>query len=260
MADGDAFQPPVLDDQLIDGALVPKRRSGGKRSDLDALESTLGHRFADRTLLEAALEHSSLGGRVPVSASPKRFDRLEFLGDRVVGLVLAEMLLERYRGDDEGAIARRHATLVNRDSLAGVARSIDLGRFLHLSPGEAHAGGGDNPAVLADAFEAVVAALYRDGGIERARSFLVERFATLVAELAIPPQDAKTALQEWAQGRGISLPVYRTLDMSGPAHRPLIVVEVQVEGYEPEKAEGPSRRAAEQTAAAALLARLRAKQ
>ncbi|MBM3537730.1 MAG: ribonuclease III [Alphaproteobacteria bacterium] len=258
MADGDAFQPAVLGDQLIVGARVPKRRSGGGKSDLRALEAVLEHRFSDGALLQAALDHSSLSGRTAIAAALNRFDRLEFLGDRVVGLVLAEMLLERYPEDDEGAIARRHATLVNRDSLASVARTIGLGRFLRLSSGEAQAGGGDNPAVLADAFEAVVAALYRDGGMERARAFLVEQFTPLVAELAVPPQDAKTALQEWAQGRGIGLPVYRTLEVTGPAHRPLIAVEVRVEGLEAETAKGSSRRAAEQAAAAALLARARA--
>lgn len=259
MADGDTLQSPVSYDQLTLGARVPTRnRRGRERSDLRALETALGHGFSDPALLQAALEHSSLGNRATRPGSPQGFDRLEFLGDRVVGLVIAEMLLERYPDDDEGAIARRHATLVNRDSLAGVARTIGLGRFLRLSAGETQAGGDDNPAVLADAFEAVVAALYRDGGMERAREFLIARFAPLVAELAVPPQDAKTALQEWAQSRGLALPTYRTLEMTGPAHRPLIEVEVRVEGLPPETAKGPSRRAAEQTAAAALLATARA--
>ncbi len=239
---------------------MPRRNRGDRqRSDLAALETVLGHHFSDSSLLQSALEHSSLGGQSAVRpAAPQRFDRLEFLGDRVVGLVLAEMLLERYPEDDEGAIARRHATLVNRDSLAGVARKIGLGGFLRLSAGEVQAGGGDNPAVLADAFEAVVASLYHDGGMEKARAFLVERFAPLVAELSVPPQDAKTALQEWAQSRGRPLPTYRTLGMTGPAHRPLIEVEVRVEGLEPETAKGPSRRVAEQAAATVLLAKARA--
>lgn len=237
---------------------MPARNRGRDESDLQALEAVLGHRFADRALLRAALEHSSLGGQGGRVVLPERFDRLEFLGDRVVGLVIAEMLLERYPDDVEGDIARRHATLVNRDSLAGVARAVGLSRFLRLSAGEAQAGGGDNPAVLADAFEAVVAAIYRDGGIEKARAFLVERFAPLVTKLAIPPQDAKTALQEWAQSRGLPLPVYRTLQMTGPAHRPRIEVEVKVGDKPPETASGSSRRAAEQSAAASLLAKVRA--
>ena len=215
-----------------------------------ALEATLGHRFGERAVLRAALSHSSLGGQAPAADG---FDRLEFLGDRVIGLVVAEMLLAGYPKDGEGDIARRHARLVNRDSLARLARAVDLGRYLRLSAGEAQSGGRDNPAVLADAFEAVIAALYRDGGMTAARDFLVPQFAPLMAEVVVPPRDAKTALQEWAQARGLSLPIYRTLEMSGPAHRPRISVEVQIEGLPPQTAEGSSRRAAEQAAAAALL-------
>lgn len=219
-------------------------------ADIAALEVTLGHRFGERAVLLAALSHSSLGGQAPAADG---FDRLEFLGDRVIGLVVAEMLLAGYPKDGEGDIARRHARLVNRDSLARLARAVDLGRYLRLSAGEAQSGGRDNPAVLADAFEAVIAALYRDGGMTAARDFLVPQFAPLMAEVVVPPRDAKTALQEWAQARGLSLPIYRTLEMSGPAHRPRISVEVQIEGLPPQTAEGSSRRAAEQAAAAALL-------
>jgi ribonuclease-3 len=219
---------------------------------LDDLEAALGHRFRDRALLLAALSHSSLGRKGAAAAG---FDRLEFLGDRVVGLVVADMLLDRFPEDGEGDIARRHARLVNRDSLARIARDIGLGTYLRLSPGETLSGGGDNPAVLADAFEAVIAALYRDGGMEAARACLTVRFEPLVSEVAVPPRDAKTALQEWAQARGLNLPEYRLLKMSGPAHKPRIAVEVKIEGLEPESAEGSSKRIAEQTAAAALLER-----
>jgi ribonuclease-3 len=220
----------------------------------EALEQLLGWRFRNPELLRSALRHSSLGGRSGQSAH--HFDRFEFLGDRVVGLVAAELLLERHPDDREGAVARRHATLVNRESLARMARAINLARFLILSPGEAKAGGGDNPAVLSDAFEAVVAALYLDGGLEPARTFLAAQFEPLIDGMRAPPRDAKTALQEWAQGHGFRLPAYRTLEMSGPAHRPRIVVEVQIEGLAHETAQGSSRRAAEQTAAAALLSRV----
>jgi len=235
----------------------PGRKADGEPSvpaDLAGLEAILGHKFGDRAVLHAALSHSSLGK----GAGEIGFDRLEFLGDRVIGLVVAELLLAGFPKDHEGDIARRHARLVNRDSLARLARAIGLGRYLELSAGEAQSGGRDNPAVLADAFEAVIAAIYRDGGIEPARAFLSAQFPPLLAEVAVPPRDAKTALQEWAQGRGLKLPVYRTLQVSGPAHRPRIVVEVKIEGREPQSGEGPSRRAAEQTAAAALLARVSA--
>jgi ribonuclease-3 len=237
--------------------LAKRRQSAAASGDaenrlLDELESALGHRFRDRGLLLAALSHSSLGRKGAAAAG---FDRLEFLGDRVVGLAVADMLLDRFPDDGEGDIARRHARLVNRDSLARIARDIGLGPHLRLSPGETQSGGGDNPAVLADAFEAVIAALYRDAGMEAARACLVARFAPLVSEVAVPPRDAKTALQEWAQGKGLSLPEYRLLKMSGPAHKPHIAVEVCIEGLEPETAEGSSKRIAEQAAAAALLQR-----
>jgi ribonuclease-3 len=230
-------------------------RQGGRpravpADDLAGLEAALGHKFRNRGVLLAALRHSSLGG----STVAADFDRLEFLGDRVIGLIVAELLLERYPKDDEGAIARRYAQLVNRDSLAGLARTIGLGRYLELSMGEARAGGGDNPGVLADAFEAVAAALYRDGGMKAARDSLAGHFAPLAAQLAVPPRDAKTALQEWAQARGLNLPIYRAVNVSGPAHRPRFSVEVKVEGFPPASADGPSKRAAEQEAAAALLA------
>lgn len=236
-----------------------RTKSGGAPapagSDLASLETALGYRFKDHAILLSALTHSSLGSR---AVGSNRFDRLEFLGDRVIGLVVAELLLAQFPEDGEGDIARRHARLVNRDSLARLARAIDLGRYLQLSTGEAQSGGRENPAVLADAFEAVAAALYRDGGVESAQTFLTVQFAPLIAEVAVPPRDPKTALQEWAQARGLSLPIYRTVEMSGPAHRPLISVEVRIDGLPPQSAEGPSRRAAEQAAAAALLARAQA--
>lgn len=217
-----------------------------------ALETALGWRFKNPELLHAALRHSSLGAR---SGPGDDFDRMEFLGDRVVGLVAAELLLARYPKDSEGAIARRHATLVNRDTLAYIAREIDLGHHIVLSSGEAKSGGGDNPGVLSDAFEAVVAALYRDGGIEAARAFLATQLEPLIEAMTSPPRDAKTALQEWAQGHGFRLPSYRTLEMTGPAHKPRIRVEVKIEGLAEATAEGASKRAAEQAAAATLLAR-----
>jgi ribonuclease III len=239
--------------------MVAKRRSparglrsaAGADLKLDELETVLGHRFKDRAVLMSALSHSSLTRR----GGGQGFDRMEFLGDRVVGLILADLLLERHPDDGEGDIARRHARLVNRDSLARIARDIHLGQYLRLSAGEVQSGGSDNPAVLADAFEAVVAALYRDGGLDAARAFLTTRVAELMSEVTVPPRDAKTALQEWAQARGLALPAYRLVKMSGPAHKPRIAVEVQIDGLPAEAAEGASKREAEQAAAAALLKR-----
>ncbi|HJS30842.1 MAG TPA: ribonuclease III [Alphaproteobacteria bacterium] len=219
------------------------------------LESVLGHAFADPSLLATALTHASAigGSRLQPGGS---FERLEFLGDRVLALVVAEMLLEQFPNENEGDIAKRHAAVVQRDALARVARTIDLGRHLRLSRSEDDTGGRENPAVLADALEAVIAALYRDGGLEPAAAFVRREFQKLIEAASQPPRDPKTALQEWAQGRGKPLPKYRTLTEEGPAHQPRFVVEVRVADFAPATGEGASKRAAERRAAAALLERV----
>jgi ribonuclease-3 len=184
------------------------------------------------------------------------YERLEFLGDRVLGLIVAEALLERFPAEREGDIAKRHAQLVRRDSLAQVARALGLGRHLILSRGEEEAGARDNPGVLADALEAVIAALYLDAGLDAARRFVLAHWAPLMEADQRPPRDPKTALQEWAQGRGMARPVYTELACSGPPHAPVFTVEARLEGVEPVEATGRSKREAEQGAASGLLARL----
>jgi len=220
--------------------------------DLDPLFEILGHGFADPQLLAEALTHPSAHARRGVRQS---YERLEFLGDRVLGLVVAELLWRRFPDEAEGALTRRHTGLVRRESLVEVARAIGLGRFVILSPGEAQAGARENPSVLADACEAVIAALYLDGGLEAARGFVHRYWEPLLQIAVTPPRDPKTALQEWAQGRGRGLPIYETVDVAGPAHKRLFTVSVRVEGTEPASASGPSKRAAETAAAAELLAR-----
>lgn len=220
-----------------------------------ALEDALGHRFADPALLAAALTHSSVGPAVRRKGAGA-FERLEFLGDRVLGLVVADLLLERFPRESEGDLARRHAALVQRDALAEVARRLDLGSHLRLSKSEADSGGRDNPAVLADAMEAVIAALFRDGGFQVAASFVRRAFLPLLEATLAPPRDPKTALQEWAQARGLPLPSYVMQSCSGPAHAPTFVVEVRVKDHAPATGEGTSKRLAERTAAAILLQRL----
>jgi ribonuclease-3 len=220
------------------------------------LEAALGHEFRDPGLLGAALSHSSLGRRGNARRSGADFERLEFLGDRVVALAVAELLTERFPGEAEGDLAKRHAFLVRGEQLAEHARALGLGAALTLSAGESQGGGRDNPAVLADAFEAVVAAVHLDGGFDAARRLVRRLFGPLTEAASAPPREPKTALQEWAQGRGLALPEYRTLDQAGLAHAPRFTVEVAVEGHAPESAEGTSKREAERAAAAALLARL----
>ncbi len=223
------------------------------------LEAALDHRFADPDLLVAALSHSSLGRRGNAQRSGADFERLEFLGDRVVSLAVAELLTERFPTEAEGDLAKRHAFLVRGEQLAAHARTLGIGEALTLSTSENQGGGRDNPAVLADAFEAVIAAVHLDGGFLAAREIVRRLFAPLAIAETEPPREPKTSLQEWAQGRGLALPRYRTLLREGLAHAPRFTVEVAVDGHLPETAEGTSKREAERAAAAALLARLEAK-
>ncbi len=217
----------------------------------ESLEHALGHRFARPGLLGLALTHSS------APSDGRSNQRLEFLGDRVLGLVIAQALYERFPDEDEGALAPRLAALVRRDALVRVARDIGLGGHVLMAKGEEEAGGRGNPGILADACEAVIAALYLDGGMETARRFILGHWLPLMEEDSVPPKDSKTELQEWAQGRALTLPDYTETAREGPAHAPLFSVRVSLEGYDPAAATGPSKRAAEQAAATALLKRIK---
>ncbi len=213
-----------------------------------ALAARLGHDFARCDLLAEALTHPSAASRRHHS-----YERLEFLGDRVLGLVVADMLIDAFPGEPEGDLALRHAALVRREALSAVAGELGLGDHLRLAPGEAEAGIRDNTAIQADAMEAVIAALYLDGGLEAARRFIARNWARPMAEATRPPRDAKTALQEWAQGRGLPLPHYCEQARSGPPHGPTFTVEVRLAGKRPVRARGASKRAAEQAAAEGML-------
>ena len=223
-----------------------------QKADFDTLTGTLDHQFANPDLLREALTHPSTD---PQDRGSARFgyERLEFLGDRVLGLAIAEWLLERFPGEREGLLARRHTALVRRETLAQVARDIGLGAHLILSPGEADAGGRENEAILADACEAVIAALFLDGGMDAARRFVHRAFVTAIDRHEEPPQDAKTALQEWAQARGLPLPDYETVSRTGPDHKPNFEIRVSIPGHPPASATGLSKRVAERLAAARLL-------
>jgi ribonuclease-3 len=223
------------------------------KSSHQTLLDLLDHRFVRPELLYQALTHPSLqpggGGRGP-------YERLEFLGDRVLGLVVAEMLYQQFPEDNEGALARRHAALVRREALARVARAIGLGEALSLSRSEEDTGGRHNLGTLADACEAVLGALYADGGLAPAAALIRRLWTPLMTEMTAPPKDAKTALQEWAQARAKGLPVYRVLAVEGPPHSPDFLVGVEIEGVEAGSGRGSSKRAAEQAAATALLEQL----
>ncbi len=210
------------------------------------LEDVIGHRFADATLLETALTHASRGNAA-------NYERLEFLGDRVLSLVIAELIYKAYPAETEGDLARRHAVLVQAETLAGIARALDLGSCMRFSDAERAAGGAANENILADGFEALIGALYLDAGLEPCARLIAGLWQEPLRTMTAPPRDSKTALQEWAQGRGLKLPVYSVAVREGPDHAPLFHVDVAVEGFAPARAQGSSRRAAEKEAARLLL-------
>lgn len=220
---------------------------------VQVLADALGYTFRQPQLLIDALSHPSSDS---LRAKASAYERLEFLGDRVVGLVVAEMLYRRFPDETEGHLARRQAALVRRESLARVARALGIDRALILSKGEDEGGGRTNPAVIADACEAVLGAVFLDGGLDPAATIIRTQWGPMIAEAGAPPRDAKTALQEWAQARGLPLPCYAVLAQHGRAHDPMFHVSVSVEGEQPAEGHGPSKRAAEQAAATALLERL----
>lgn len=225
--------------------------------DLTDLARAVDHRFRDKDLLAAAVTHPSMAGLERAgAATAATYERLEFLGDRVLGLVIAHWLLDRYPNEREGDLAKRHAGLVRREALSRVATDIGLGQHLRLAPGEADGGGRSNRTILADACEAVIGALYLDGGLEVASRFIRARWAPLIEDTGAPPLEPKTALQEWAQARGLPLPVYETVSQSGPAHEPQFEVRVTVAGHDSVTATGSSKRAAEKNAAVRLLRQL----
>ncbi len=216
------------------------------------IEARLGYRFRQRALLTEALTHSSARSRRDGGLDNQR---LEFLGDRVLGLGVAQLLLRHFPDAREGELARRFNLLVRMETCAAVARELQLGPDLILDAGEAAAGGRRKESILADACEAVLGAIFLDGGFQPAQDF-VERFWTERLKSApAAPVDAKTALQEWAQARKLSLPRYRMLRCEGPDHAPEFEAEVSIAGMPPAQGQGASKRAAEQAAAAAMLQR-----
>ena len=174
----------------------------------------------------------------------------------MLGLVVADLLWRRFAAEAGGPLTRRHAQLVRRETLAAIAVEIGLDRMIQLSPAEAAAGAARSPAILADVLEAVIAAIYLDGGFDAAFAFVERWWGPLIAEMERPPRDPKTLLQEWAQGRGLPLPEYRLVGTSGPDHASQFTVAVRVAGHDEASATASSKRAAETAAAAALLERL----
>ena len=217
------------------------------------LEQRLGHVFADRALLDAALTHASVSDG---ARKVRHNERLEFLGDRVLGLLAAEALVRRNPVWREGELTRRQTALVSGKICAQVARGLGLSAALRLSGSTTSQGGRDNDRILGDAMEAVMAAVYLDGGLEAARGVFDSAWSEALAD-AVGEQgkEAKTALQEWAMAMALPLPAYAMVSRLGPAHAPMFTVSVTVQGYPPASAVGSSLRDAEKAAARALLDR-----
>lgn len=221
--------------------------------DLAVLEERIGYRFTDRSVLELALSHiSAVKGEAPRLRS---YQRLEFLGDHVLGSIVSHMLYGAFPEAEEGELSRRLAELVREEACAEVAADMNLGPHIRLGPGESQSGAFKRRAILADVAEGVVAAVFLDGGYEAAHE-LVERFWRGRLEAPRRPlRDAKTVLQEWAQGRGLPPPVYKDVARTGPDHAPRFTVAVELPGLESVEAAGASKQSAQKAAAAAFLAR-----
>lgn len=219
---------------------------------LKAFQQKLGYTFRDEALLKDALTHPS-AARTDKTVSA--YERLEFLGDRVLSLLIAEWLFEAYPKESEGHLARRHAGLVNRDTLALIAQELGLDRCIHLASAEDMMRGRVN--ILSDALEALIGALYREAGLDALRPLIHRVWQPHIHAAAALQQDPKSALQEWAQGQGLPLPEYRLVRQSGPAHAPTYVISVTVRGFEASEAEGSSKREAEKKAATLLWEKVR---
>jgi ribonuclease-3 len=221
-----------------------------KAKDWGALEERIGYRFNDRSLLERAMTHiSALSG----GSRTNSYQRLEFLGDHVLGLVISDMLYKAYVKANEGELSRRLADLVRKEACAEVAKAMDLGPALKLGSSESHAGGRLRTTILADVCESLIGAVFLDGGYTAAEA-LIDRFwkERMLTPLR-PLRDPKTMLQEWAQARGLPTPAYRELARTGPHHKPKFRVAVELPDRPPAEGSGTSKRAAEQAAAAEML-------
>lgn len=219
----------------------------------ERLEARLGYRFADPDLLDRALTHSSAVS--PGKRIERSYQRLEFLGDRVLGLVVADMLYRKFPKANEGELSRSLNTLVRKETCAAIARQLDLGSELNLGESEARTGGAKKEAILGDVAEAVIGAIYCDGGLGRAFELVERLFGEHISQAGTERADAKTALQEWAQGRGLEPPFYVEVERTGPDHAPEFTISVQLGKFDAITATGPSKKLAEHKAAERFLIR-----
>lgn len=217
-------------------------------------EEVLGYHFTNRLLLEESLTHPSVSRGADKSGVPFNYERLEFLGDAALGLVMAEILLARYPHEKEGALAKRLAALVRGEALARVARTISMGKYIRMTSGEEAMGGRKNDNNMENALEAVMGAMYLDGGLAPVRQCIDTHWVSLMEEMQDePPKDPKTSLQEWAQAKGYPIPCYSIIHTAGPSHAPIFTVEVNVAGCNPTYATGSSKKIAEREAARLMM-------
>ena len=259
LSDGDqANRPVILEATLRPDSVAPQsepQSSPAKRPRrrASALEARIGYRFADPALLDHALTHiSALGGVRNRSGS---YQRLEFLGDHVLGLVVSDMLFRAFPRADEGELSRRLADLVRKEACADVAQAIELGGAIRLGASESNAGGRSRIAILADVCEALIGAVFLDGGYEAAAALITRLWDGRMRAPKRPLRDAKTMLQEWAQAQGLPTPAYREVERKGPDHDPEFRVTVELPDRLPAEGIGRSKRSAEQAAASVMLIR-----
>ena len=221
--------------------------------DLDKLQRRLRYSFRDMALLERALTHATALDTARGFDNGATYQRLEFLGDRVLGLVIADMLMRRFPAEDEGDLSRRLHRLVSGETCADVAREMKLDPFIRTGDSIGRRDQQLSAGIRADVCEAVIAAIYRDGGLEPAADLIEHFWGERVAGMTGPLRDAKTELQEWAHAHGLPTPAYREISRSGPDHAPRFVVAVEIGDRLTARGEGRSKRIAEQDAAEALL-------
>ena len=213
---------------------------------LKNLERILGHTFEDKSLLKQALTHAS-------ATQDKSYERLEFLGDRILGAVVADLMYHHYPDEPEGSLAKRFNRLVCGETLSKIALNIGLDKYIVMAKGEQSSGGRHKKSLLADVCESTIAALYLDGDMKAATQFIMNYWSPLLEIMEYPPVDPKSELQELSQSMGKGTPVYTHLLTKGPDHAPTFTVEAHLEGYPKQSAEGSSKRIGEQKAAHKLL-------
>lgn len=222
---------------------------------MNEIEKTLEYQFVEPKLLNEALTHPSIDR--PDNADKFNYERLEFLGDSVLSLVISEQLLYKYPNEKEGELAKRRAGLVRGETIAKVAKRLKIGEHIIMSDGERSGGGQDNESNLENVMEAIIGAMHLDGGINASKKFIIANWGALLNEMLEPPKDAKSFLQEWSQGEGGELPEYKVISRSGLSHSPMFEIEVSLKKYGNKTASSTSKKKAEQLAAQLMVEQLK---